>query len=67
MHAFRDVDYDRYTVTKEYDSDAETRRQHDMIERAAALVSERTKTTGKVITACVVTFGISVPVVPSRC
>ena len=57
MHAFRDVDYDRYTVTKEYDSDAETSRQHDMIERAAALVSERTKTTGKVITACVVTFG----------
>lgn len=57
MHAFRDVDYDRYTITKEYDPDVETVRQRDMIERAAALVKERAERMGRRMTACVVTFG----------
>ncbi len=57
MHAFRDVDYDRYTITKEYDPDVESIRQRDMIKSAAALVKSKKEQLGRDITACVVTFG----------
>ncbi|MCR4585092.1 MAG: tRNA (N6-isopentenyl adenosine(37)-C2)-methylthiotransferase MiaB [Lachnospiraceae bacterium] len=57
MHAFRDVDYDRYTITKEYDPDVETVRQRDMIRRAAELAKEREDRLGRRLNACVVTFG----------
>ena len=57
MHAFRDVDYDRYTITKEYDPDVETIRQREMTDKAAAIVADKKAALGRNITACVVTFG----------
>ena len=54
---WKDVDYKPYTSTERYSSDEEALRQEDFIQKAQILVREYAEKTGRVPSACVVTFG----------
>ena len=54
---WKDVDYTPYTSTTPYSSEEESIRQEDFIQKLSCLVREMAERSGRVPTACVVTFG----------
>ncbi len=57
MHAFRDVDYSRYTLTNEYPAAEELIRQREMSGKVRDCVKTLSEKAGHSLSACVVTFG----------
>ena len=54
---WKDVDYSPYTATASLSSEDESLRQEDFIQKTSAVVREISERSGRVPTACVVTFG----------
>ena len=54
---WKEVDYSPYTATASLSSEDESLRQEDFIQKTSAVVREISERSGRVPTACVVTFG----------